>query len=116
MDFSFIKNELANENYSVKIDLEYYYKKSLFLKDKVYSIILKDNTEKTKFSGLNKKLIPINCFNLLFNIYLKGNSINLFSNWIKRAIQILNIPIIKEKKKLNFNYDKCIQVKNLEGK
>jgi hypothetical protein len=89
------KNVLADENYTISRDADYYFTKGLFLPDKVYSIVLKDNTQITKFSGLNRKLIPSNCFELLYDAYLTGNPLKLKNELLKRDLSNLMVSHVE---------------------
>ena len=111
-----MKNELADSKYSVAKDSEYFYRKGLFLRDKVYSLVLQNDQEITKFSGLNRRLIPKNCFNLLYKAYLDGSDVVLSSSWIQRAINALSVSYKDGKKVFNFNYDKRLVIRDREGR
>jgi hypothetical protein len=110
-----MKNELADQNYSISKDSEYYYLKGLYLRDKTYSIVLKDGSHITKWSGLNRRLIPENSFNLLHNAYLTGDAIKLKNEILRRNINELTVSHIELDKVFTFNYDKRLQVLDSKG-
>lgn len=110
-----MKNELADSNYSVAKDVDYYYSKGLFLRDKVYSIVLQNGSEITKFSGLNRRLIPENCFNLLYDAYVSGNPLKIRNEMLRRNINDLKVSHVELDKIFTFNYDKRKQVLNSKG-
>lgn len=105
-----MKNELSDSNYSISNDASYYYSKGLFLRDKVYSIVLKNGTQITKFSGLNRRLIPENCFNILYESYITGNPLKFRNEILKRDIGNLRVSHVELDKVFSFNYDKRLQV------
>lgn len=104
------KNVLADENYSIEKDSDYYISKGLFLRDKVYSLVLRDNTQITRFSGLNRRLIPTDCFNLLYNAYLTGDTVKLKNELLRRDINNLMVSHVELDKVFTFNYDKRVQI------
>jgi hypothetical protein len=107
-----MKNELVDNNYTIENDSKYNYKKGLFLRDKVYSLILHDGTEITKFSGLHRKYIPENCFNLLYDEYIKENGISMLTQMVRRNIQNLDVSLLEINKFFNFKYDKRLVLRN----
>lgn len=114
-ELGMMKNELADNNYTIENDAKYFYKKGLFLRDKVYSIILQDGSERTKFSGLNRKFIPKNCFNILYNTYVSGNTIKMSTQMLRRNIDQLDVSMINIEKIFSFSYDKRLRIYNSKG-
>ena len=112
-----MKNELADENYSIEKDHEYYLEKGIFLRDKVYSIKPVNKGPITKFSGLNKRFITDDLHKAIENIYLtSGKSITLKTESTSKNITTFEIKNNEETTKtFTFNYNKRVMVKNAEG-
>jgi hypothetical protein len=109
------KNVLSDSDYSKDKDSSYFISKALFLRDKVYSLVLKDGSQITKFAGLNRRLIPSDCFNLLYDAYISGNPIKLKNELLRRNISDLKVSLVEMDKIFTFNYDKRLQVYNEKG-
>lgn len=105
-----MKNELADSNYSIEKDAQYFYSKGLFIRDKVYSIVLKDGSEKTKFYGLNQRLVPKKCFDILYNVYKTGKPLVMEAEMLQRVIRTLDVSLNKTEKEFIFNYNKRVMV------
>lgn len=110
-----MKNELADANYTIDKDADYYYNKGLFLRDKVYCLVLRNGREITKFSGLNRKLVPEKCFDMLFDVLKNGGNITLLSSWMRRCISSLTVSAMSSNKTFNFDYNKRLIVRGLDG-
>ena len=114
-EIGMMKNELADSNYTIENDAKYYYLKGVFLRDKVYSIVLKNGKRITKFSGFNRKDIPKNFFNTLYHAYVSGNSIKGSTKFLRRNMSKLDVSMINIEKVFSFSYDKRLIIYYSEG-
>lgn len=95
------------------LDMDYYYNDSKFFESLEVAYILKDN-DKTYIEFTNGKRINSNDFNNYKSIDFKNGDvigIDIFNNIIKKYNSNTYVEATDEKKKLNYNQDKPINIR-----
>ncbi len=111
-----MKNELADDNYSIEKDHEYFIEKGIFLRDKLYTIKPCNSKVITKFSGLNKNFITDELHDTIKDIYLtSGKNITLETETTSKNKNTFEIINRKTEKTFIFNYSKRVMLRNEEG-
>jgi len=111
-----MKNVLADSDYTIAKDSEYFIEEGVFIRDKVYSLKTFKGENITKFSGLSQFYITDKIRDSLFAIVNKSvNTITTKALYNSKNSKDFSVQLFEVTKTFKFEYSKRIELINDKG-